>query len=82
MLVVHGRTREHKKQQTGPANWLIIKKIKESLRIPVIANGGMASFEDCVKCLEITGCDGVMSSESILEYPALFDPQPSLYNLD
>lgn len=82
MLVVHGRTREHKKQQTGPANWLIIKKIKDSLRIPVIANGGMATFEDCMKCLEFTGCDGVMSSESILEYPALFDPQPAPYNLD
>ena len=82
MLVVHGRTREHKKQLTGSANWLIIKKIKESLKIPVIANGGMATYEDCLKCLEFTGCDGVMSSESILEYPALFDKQPQLYDID
>jgi tRNA-dihydrouridine synthase 1 len=73
MLVVHGRCREHKKQDVGPANWTIIKKIKESLSIPVIANGGMATYEDCIRCLEYTGCDGVMSSESILEYPALFD---------
>lgn len=48
----------------------------------MIANGGLATYEDCMKCLEYTGCDGVMSSESILEYPALFDPQPSLYDLD
>jgi len=66
----------------GPANWYIIKRIKETLKIPVIANGGLGTYEDCVRCLEYTGCDGVMSSESILEYPPLFDPQPSLYNLD
>ena len=82
MLVVHGRTREHNKQFVGPANWYIIKRIKETLKIPVIANGGLGTYEDCVRCLEYTGCDGVMSSESILEYPPLFDPQPSLYNLD
>jgi tRNA-dihydrouridine synthase len=51
----------------------MIKKVKEALEIPVIANGGMATYEDCIKCLEYTGCDGVMSSEAILEYPALFD---------
>jgi tRNA-dihydrouridine synthase len=28
MLVVHGRTRKHNKQDVGPANWEIIKKIK------------------------------------------------------
>jgi len=73
MLVVHGRTREHNKNDVGPCNWEIIRKIKASLQIPVIANGGISTFEDCMACLEYTGCDGVMSSESILEYPALFD---------
>ena len=84
LLVVHGRTREHKKQLTGPANWEIIRRIKAQARIPVIANGGMATYQDCISCLEYTGCDGVMSSESILEYPALFDPLPDgkLYSLD
>ena len=73
MLTVHGRTKEHKKTDTNAANYYIIKKIKETLDIPVIANGGIATYEDCMRCLEFTGCDGVMSSESILEYPALFD---------
>lgn len=84
LLVVHGRTREHKKQLTGPANWEIIRRIKAQARIPVIANGGMANFKDCMECLEYTGCDGVMSSEAILEYPALFDPLPDgkLYSQD
>ncbi len=81
MLVVHGRTRQHKKNDTGAANWLIIKKIKESLSIPVVANGGINNYQDVMRCLEYTGCDGVMSSEAILEYPALFDSQ-KLYDMD
>ena len=47
----------------------------------MIANGGLATYEDCMRCLEYTGCDGVMSSESILEYAALFD-NSRIYDLD
>ena len=73
LLTVHGRTRDHNKQTVGPANWAIIRRIKQELRIPVICNGGISTFEDVQSALKFTGCDGVMSSESILEYPALFD---------
>lgn len=41
MLVVHGRTKEQKKENTGPANWEIVKRIKQALRIPVVSNGGI-----------------------------------------
>ena len=41
----------------------------------------MSTYADCMKAMEFTGCDGVMSSESILEYPALFD-NSRLYDLD
>ena len=81
MLVVHGRCREHKKQFIGPANWTMIRKIKQALSIPVFANGGISTYKDVVACLEYTGCDGVMSSEAILEYPALFDDS-KLYDMD
>lgn len=81
LLTVHGRTRDHNKQTVGPANYRIIKKIKETLKIPVIVNGGISDFEDVKKALAFTGCDGVMSSESILEYPALFDPT-NIYDMD
>lgn len=81
MLVVHGRIKEQKKNDTREANWSIIKEIKNAVQIPVVANGGIASFDDCMKCLEYTGCDGVMSSEAILEYPALFDDS-KIYDLD
>ena len=47
----------------------------------MIANGGISTFEDVEYGLKFTGCDGIMSSESILEYPALFDPS-KIYDLD
>lgn len=50
-----------------------MKEIKKLVRIPVIANGSISCFEDIQKCLKETSCDGVMSAEAILEYPALFD---------
>lgn len=53
------------------------------MNIPVIANGGIGTFEDIKKCLEHTGCDGIMSAEAILEYPALFDNNNGeLYDMD
>jgi len=81
LLTVHGRTRKHNKETMGPANFAIIKKIKETLKIPVILNGGISDFEDIETALKFTGCDGVMSSEAILEYPALFDPSQD-YDID
>lgn len=75
ILAVHGRLKEHKKNLIGPCNWDIIKKIKETLSIPVFANGGIRYRSDVEKCLEFTGCDGVMTSEAILENPAFFSTE-------
>jgi len=72
LLTVHGRTVNQNKLFTGQADWEIIKKIKKSLRIPVVANGGISSRRDAVRCLEFTGADGVMSSEALLENPRMF----------
>ena len=72
VLTVHGRTKEQKKQYTGSCNWDAIKTIKELVKIPVIANGGIECYEDVVKCFEYTGADAVMSSEKLLENSYLF----------
>jgi len=82
LLTVHGRTREQNKDKVGSADWEIIREIKQSLKIPVIANGNIASHADLQKCLKATGCDGVMSAEAILEYPALFSDANSKCVLD
>eukprot|EP01124_Arcella_intermedia_P002806 TRINITY_DN11525_c0_g1_i2.p1 TRINITY_DN11525_c0_g1~~TRINITY_DN11525_c0_g1_i2.p1 ORF type:complete len:332 (+),score=60.73 TRINITY_DN11525_c0_g1_i2:1023-2018(+) len=76
LLAVHGRTKEQKGLKSGPCNWDIIKAIKDTLKIPVIANGGLVNFSDVQSCFEATGCDGVMSAESLLRNPAFFSGQP------
>lgn len=72
MITVHGRTKDSSKSFTGPADWNIIRSIKNELKIPVIANGGISNLDDALRCLQQTGADGVMSSEALLENPSLF----------
>jgi len=60
IITVHGRTRENKGATATPANWEIIKKIKEHVSVPVISNGNIVTYQDVVNCLEATTADGVM----------------------
>eukprot|EP00435_Cladocopium_sp_Y103_P039551 s1166_g10.t1 len=74
VLCLHGRTKEMKGQFTGPANWDAIAAVRKRVGIPLIANGGIQTFQDAERCLQVTGANAVMSSEALLEYPALFCP--------
>jgi nifR3 family TIM-barrel protein len=69
MLTLHGRTRAQ--GYNGPARWEWIAKVKQILTIPVIANGDIFSVDAAVRCLEMTGADGVMCSRGTLGYPFL-----------
>lgn len=80
LLTVHGRTKEQNKERVGACDWDIIREVKERVQIPVIANGGVGTFDEAQKCLQATGADAIMSAEAILENPALvagMDPAPS-----
>ncbi|KAF7732282.1 tRNA-dihydrouridine(20a/20b) synthase [NAD(P)+]-like protein [Apophysomyces ossiformis] len=69
-LTVHGRTRYQK--STEPVNFDGIKLVKESVGVPVIANGSIFSLKDVEEMYEKTGVDGVMSARGLLQNPALF----------
>jgi len=69
LLTLHGRTRAQ--GYNGKADWGWIRRVKQALTIPVIANGDIFSVEAAVRCLEETGADGVMCSRGTLGYPFL-----------
>lgn len=68
-ITVHGRTADERHQ---PVHYDAIKTIKDSLRIPVIANGDIKNPKDVQAVCELTGVDGVMSARGLLANPALF----------
>ena len=74
MLTIHGRSREEKGNLVADCDWSMIARLKAHFgdRIPIIANGGIECLDDIHRCIIETGADGVMTSEAILETPALF----------
>lgn len=69
MITIHGRTRAQ--MYSGNANYDLIKKSKESVNIPVIANGDIDSLQKAIEVLEYTKCDGVAIGRGCLGNPHL-----------
>lgn len=72
LVAVHGRTRDAKDAAATRADWAAIAAVKRALRVPVLANGDVRCLGSAARCLEATGCDGVLSAIPLLEDPALF----------
>jgi tRNA-dihydrouridine synthase B len=70
MLTVHARFK-HEPFARNP-RWPYIAEIKECIKIPVIANGGVFSVEDAEKCLRVSGADGLMLGRGAVIRPWLF----------
>ena len=70
MLTVHARFK-HEPFARNP-RWAYIAEIKECIKIPVIANGGIFSVEDAERCLRVSGADGLMLGRGAVIRPWLF----------
>ena len=68
-ITVHGRTRTQ--GYSGKVDLDIIKKVKESVSIPVIGNGDIKSCYDAKYMMDYTNCDAVMIGRAILGNPWL-----------
>ena len=69
-VAVHGRTREQ--FYRDQADWKTIRQVKESLHIPVIANGDIRSVQDLIKIREVSGCEAVMVGRAAQGNPWIF----------
>ena len=70
MVTVHGRTRAM--LYSGVADWDYIRKVKEQLTIPVIANGDVVDADSARRCLKWTGADGLMVGRASFGDPWVF----------
>ena len=70
MVTVHGRTRSM--LYSGVADWDMITRVKQSLSIPVIANGDIISGQQAKQALRRTGADGVMVGRGCFGDPWVF----------
>ena len=69
-ITLHARTRSGLFE--GHACWDDIRRLKETVSIPVIGNGDVRSGEDAARMLETTGCDAVMIGRAAVGYPWIF----------
>jgi len=68
-ITIHGRTRVA--GYAPPIHWEPIGRVRERLRIPVVANGDIWTIEDFRRCREVTGCEHFMLGRGALADPRL-----------
>ena len=69
-ITVHGRTRQQ--MYAFPIDYDTIAKVKQSVHIPVIGNGGIRDVQSAEMMLNQTGCDAIMVAQGALGKPWLF----------
>jgi len=77
-IAVHGRTKGQMYEGEPDFSW--VKKVKESVSIPVLANGNINSVEKAKEVIGYTGCDGVMIGRAAIGDPFFIKELVSYYN--
>jgi len=67
MLTLHARFARQGFE--GEADWDLIKRLRESVTVPLVGNGDVKTPEDAVKMMRETGCDGVMVGRAAISNP-------------
>lgn len=70
LITVHGRTKSQ--MYSGNVDREIIKKVKKTVHIPVIANGDILSADDALSMISDTECDGIAIGRGAVGNPFLF----------
>jgi len=77
-IAIHARTKGQMYEGEPDFSW--VKKVKESVSIPVLANGNINSVEKAKEVMEYTGCDGVMIGRAAIGDPFFIKELVSYYN--
>lgn len=72
-LTVHARTAQMRNQ---PIDLCSLKSVRESVQIPMIANGGVNTLREAEDLYESSKCEGIMVANGLLTNPALFSGAP------
>jgi len=70
-IAIHARTRAQRHE--GPVDWALLARIKESVNIPVIGNGGIGDAATALRMREQTGVDAVMVGRGAIGNPWIFE---------
>ena len=63
-ITIHARTRSQ--MYGGCADWQKLKELKGEINIPYFANGDIKSVDDAIKCLDITGANGIAIGRGLM----------------